>query len=215
MTSTIFTRSSSLDNVPSDDLFRMAIRLYLLGALVWDYTDTVLDIAAQMRVSATRPLARAVRALHMDYDHIRARDLDSAHINKEWQLATLFEQVTAPCLSTLNRPLRREIQARFTLEADNLMLVQAVYVALTMLDAMRLYASHCDAFIHRYHPRAAHSILPDHFARLAVLLPQFAGDCQYSGSDARRVAARAILDDILSIELSDDESTAHTAATIA
>ena len=44
------SRRSSIADVPQRELVYRTIKLYVAGALVWDYSLTVLDIAAQMRI---------------------------------------------------------------------------------------------------------------------------------------------------------------------
>lgn len=189
----------SFDDIPQDELFRMAVKLYIIGALVWDYTDTVLDICVQMRIHEVKKLARVVRELHKDYDYRRSLDLDREHISKEWKLAELFEQINKDNLTKLCIGLRNEIY-RMGLDEANAMLVEAVQMAMTVLDTMRLYAAQCNRFIRRYYP-AKHSILPEHFSRLAILLPEFAGDCYDENSPTRRLTAKILLNELNGIEL--------------
>lgn len=40
---------TTLTEVPEDIFITIRVRMYALGALVWDYVDTVLDIARSMR----------------------------------------------------------------------------------------------------------------------------------------------------------------------
>lgn len=56
-----FTRRKTKEDLPHDILARMVAKSCILGALAWDYADTVLDIAARMRIGKTKPLSRAVK----------------------------------------------------------------------------------------------------------------------------------------------------------
>lgn len=194
-------RRGSLDDVPQTELAYMTVKIYFVGALAWDYTDTVLDIAAQMKISETKKLSRTIRELHRNYDRLRAIDLDSEHIRQEWELAELFETINKDHISRLCNGLLTEIRHNHKLSGEYESLVEAVMIALTMLDALRLYADQCDAFIQKYYPDAPHSILPDHFTQLKCLLPEYAGDCYYSHSKARDTTARILLNEINRIEL--------------
>ena len=197
---TLERRRPTLDDVPQDELLHRSICLYLVGALVWDYTDTVLKLAGQMKISKTRRLSRAVRELRLDYDRVRAQDLDRDYIRREWELAEMFEDVNKDTFDCLCNGLLTEIRRDTALDDDNAILVEAVQIAMTMLDALRLYADQCDRFIRRYYPAAPHSILPDHFRRLAILLPEYAGDCYDRYSNTRQLTARVLLDRINEIQ---------------
>ena len=60
-------RRKTIDDIPTQITGTMAVKLYLLGALLWDYTDTILDIASSLRIASTRSHSRTVRALRLDY----------------------------------------------------------------------------------------------------------------------------------------------------
>lgn len=42
----MFQKPKTLDDVPAEPLSRMGVKMYIIGALVWDYADTVLNLAA-------------------------------------------------------------------------------------------------------------------------------------------------------------------------
>lgn len=193
-------RQGSLNDVPKEKLDK----LYLVGALVWDHTETVLDIAAQMRISSCRKLSRTIRELRKNYDRIRSKDLDNAHIRREQELAEMFEEINKEVFTRLCNGLIMEIRHDTNLNNEYEILVESVQMAMTVLDALMLYAAQCDKFIRKYYPSAPHSILPDHFRRLAILLPEYAGDCYDRHSQTRYVTARILLNEINKIELYGD-----------
>lgn len=94
-------KPKTLDDVPQTELAHMAVKIYMIGAMVWDYTDTVLDIAAQMRIVEAKKLSRTIRELRKEYDYIRSRDLDCNHIKREWEMAELFESVNKEAFQRL------------------------------------------------------------------------------------------------------------------
>lgn len=196
------TRKKSLNDVPQNELAYMGVKLYIIGSLVWDYTESVLDLAAQMKMpGALKKLSRTIREVHRDYDKRRSYDLDAEHIEKERELAELFEDVNRKELTKLGRGLIKEIREETNLNDEYVYLVEGVQMAMTVLDTLVLYAAQCDTFIRKYYPRAPHSILPDHFKKLAILLPEYAGDCYNRHSKIRAQIARVLLDSINGIEL--------------
>ncbi len=206
-------RRRTFDDIPPDHHARMAIKMFLLGALVWDYTDTVLDIAAQMRITQVKKLSRTIREVRADYESLRRRSLSAYDIDKEWKLAQLFEGINRPHIQALCRGLLNEIHRDTALDDEYVTLVEAVQIALTLLDALRLYAAKCDDYIRSCYP-APHSILPDHFRRLAVLLPEYAGDSYDSHSQTRALTARILFNEITRIELYGNDSDTVAADSI-
>lgn len=196
----------SLDNIPKKFMHRTSIKIFIIGALVWDYADTVLELAAQMRIDrGTRKLSHAIREIRRDYDYMCRKHIDVEHVEQICDLSLLFERINKDNLAKLNYGLLNEIRSRdAALDEDYIMLLDAVLTALTVLDALRMFAAECDIKIAKCYPYAPHGCLPDHFRRLAVLLPQYAGDHYIPDSEARRITARVLLNEINSIELYDN-----------
>lgn len=183
-------------------LARMGVKLHLLGALAWDYADTCCDIAIGLRIQQTKGVSRAIRELKRDYDRFRSGFLSEESLAEEARLGLLFEDVCAAHFSRLNYGIVAD-KAVKGLDPEWMMLVKAVHMGMVVLDAMTLYAAECDGWIRRQGVRG-HSILSDHFRRLAVLVPQFAGDRYTYRLEARRLTARILLKEINSIEIFDD-----------
>lgn len=55
----------------NEEHFRYVIVPYLMSDIVWDYTDTVLDIATQMRLSEVKMPCREVRKLRANFYSLR------------------------------------------------------------------------------------------------------------------------------------------------
>lgn len=195
-------REATLDDVPQQALARKGVKLSMLGTLATDYANTVLDIAGQMRISRTKRLSRCVRALISEYETFRRTYLDAAHIEAEQRLSVLFEDLNRRAFSHLCNGLKAETTGR--LRPDYAMLVQAVQMAMTVIDAMRLYAARCDRWVGSFGVRGRHSMLHDFFPRLAMLLPEFAGDCYDPASPSRKATAAILEKELSNIELYDD-----------
>ncbi len=188
-----------------NDLCRMGAKLYMLGSLAWDYADTVCNISAQLGIQETKKLCRAVRELKRDYDRCRNSAVRDADIAKETELGLLFEQVCGEHFAKLNYGTASD-KAAAGLGEDSMMLLKAVQMAMAVLDAMALYAGECDRRIREAKP-GLHSIMADHFRRLAILLPHFAGDCAEAGREARKLTARILLNEIKRIDICDEDGT--------
>lgn len=198
-------KARSFADVPREEISPRAVKLFVFAALTWDYVDTVLDIASQMRLrNGTQKVSRRIRELRDDYNRVRSRSLDEAHFAEEWRLAQLFEKINKVHLAKLNYALKAETSHDYALDEDYEMLVVAVQTAMTLLDALRMYAAECDAMIRRYYP-APHSILPPQVAELSGLVPLFAGNCYNAASEARRLTARILLNEINAISIRRDD----------
>lgn len=190
-------------DLPADETARRVACLALIGTLAWSYTDTVLDIAAQMRLGGqTKRLSRTIRQIRSDYDHMTGRSLSDADMRNVSALADLFESVCAEHFSHLNNGLNAD-RATAGLDADNLMLVKAVQMAMTILDAMSLFADDFNSWM-RSQGVYGRSVLGSHFAKLRTLLPLYAGDRYNPQSEARYVTARILYREIKSLDIYDN-----------
>lgn len=198
-----FTRRKTKEDLPHDILARMVAKSCILGALAWDYTDTVLNIAARMRIGKTKPLSRAVKKLHDEWRWFRHGVIDAGHLDKETELAMLFEDINTKAFSRLCQGLRLEIGRDTQLSEDFTMLVCAVQMAMTVIDTLKLYDARCGQWMESQGVPGL-TVIPHHYGRLALLLPEFAGDCYNPKSEARRITAKILYNEIMRVELYED-----------
>ncbi len=204
----LMPKQKTLDDYPQVRLARNGVKLYILGALAWDYADTVIDLAATMGLKETAKVARTIRDLRADYDRLRSEDgLDKVHVKREQELAELLETICRPHLDKLCNGLYTEINRKYSPNEEWCMFIQAIQMALTIIDAMKLLAASTDADIKEHGISVRHSMLPDHFKALSGLLPLFTGDEADLDSESRRLTASILHNEIKNIELYDDNGT--------
>ena len=198
-------KPKTIEDVPKDELLKMAALLFIIGRLAWDYADTVLDLASQMKLGGeTKRISRTIREIRRRWEIFRQKDFDSSHDRKEYDLAMLFEELTRRHLNRLCNAIRVEVSKRYELTDEQIMLVQAVMQTLCVYDAMKMYAGQCDRFIKAYYPTAPHSIMPDEFPQMARLIPRFIPDYYYQ-SESKELTSRILLNEINSIDVVNDE----------
>lgn len=197
---------TTLTEVPEDIFITIRVRMYALGALVWDYVDTVLDIARSMRRHELKKPCRTVRGLRADYDYMRKTISDPQYLQRETQWAIDFEAYVMPITRGFISGFRQEHnQTCRALEGETYWLIIAVQQAICVLEALIHYTHGCDIAMTRYgvdiHRK---SILPPHFRKLALILPQFCGD-RFIRSNARKKAAADIAMQLTKIVVSDKD----------
>lgn len=192
-------KDSSLLDVPQTELYRRAVKMYLVGALIWDYVDTILDQAIQMRISATKPLTREVKTLKAEYSYLLSRDLKQPEIERFSELSLLFEDINAEHLKRFHFSINTELN-QYNLAPDYKMLVESVQTAMLLIDAIYIYVADCDKFIAQYYA-APSTILPLQIRQLRTLLPQFAGDSYNAESPVRKLTAKILANEIKNIDI--------------
>lgn len=194
-------KRKSIDDIPDRIKLGWALRLYGLGSLVWDYADTVLNYAQMLRIPETKKLSRAVKTIKVDYDHFRSKLLNNTYLQKEEGIGLALEELCTDHLKKLHYGLKAEI-GKYRLSPDYVQMVESVQQCLTLIDTMKLYAKDCDKQVGN--PRL-HSILPDHFVSLGILIAEFAGDAYEPNSQVRAITARILYNELKALGLYDDD----------
>lgn len=154
--------------VPPSVMFTMSIKIYMMGALAWDYADTVLDLLVQGKISETKKVARQLRDLRTEYLRFRRKYGDT--LEEEDRLGLMFEELNQKRIDKLYKHLAIEVAYTTQLSKQWQAICASALTALTMLDAMKLYARHCDKRIDNYGVVRQHTILQEDFFTLANLL---------------------------------------------
>lgn len=185
--------------VPRSVMFNMSIKLYMIGSLVWDYADTVLDLVRQAKISETKKISRELRELRDGYLAFRAQ-CGSDTLEEEAHLGLMFEELNQKRMNKLYKDLCVEIKYTTQLDETWRTICASALTALTVLDAMKMYARHCEKRIDSYGAQRIHSVLQDEFVRLGVLLGKFLqGKCSASLVTRKKVAEELYVE-ILTLE---------------
>lgn len=194
-------RVRMIDEIPSRVVVEWGVKLYTLMQLAWNYIDTIIDLCIQMRITATKPLVRTIRQLRREYDQFRARSIDEEFERKESANAEKFEEQFCTDFDRLFNGLELEIRS-LDLKQDYQTLVIAVQQALTIMDAVKLYARWCDQRINEYGVWVSDCcMLQAEFLKLYPLIPQFAGDCYQTNLASRQTTAGILLNRIIQIKI--------------
>lgn len=161
-----------------DELYRVAYLPFVIAEVVWDYVDSICDLACIMRLQPTKKLCRAIKELRREYDHSRAPFIDGNTREIETEHMIYFQDELKEYFNKLGIAVKFNLRQRHGhMEEDSEMLVCAVHMAMICFKALRKYTRWADDLIESKCGRTNHSIMPDQIRRLGILLPEFAGDC--------------------------------------
>lgn len=192
---------NGIEAVPEDVTLEMSFKLFALMNLAWDYVDTLCDLCIAERISDTKPLVRRIRELKRDYDKFRWRVMDDKSIKDEEESGLQIEDSLRNDFKKLQYGLETDI-AKLDLNPTSYNLVLATQQALTLMDAVKIYARRCDKIIQSYNVWVCDCcmVLPQ-FLALFNLIPQFAGDCYQPNLNARKLSAGIIANKLQILEL--------------
>lgn len=131
-------RSREIDLVEQlfnkEEMFRFSYVPFVVAALVWDYADTVIDIAKQQRIKEARNVTRQIIKLKEEYDALRAPYVDREHQASEVENMEVAEEQFAEVMKPYNAAIARELRATYpTLSGNRLYFLIAVYQCLVTL----------------------------------------------------------------------------------
>ena len=195
----VFARRKTILDLPRERIAGMAVRLYMLGYIAWDYADTVVNIAAQQKRDETKKLCRTVRELKREYDRSRNASLRDADLQKERELAEMFEAICAPHMTRLCNAIDADNHIAL-LDPDGRMIVKSVYMAMAIIGAMQQYATEGDMWI-RSQGVVGKSMLSKHFTALATLMPAFAGDAYIAHLSACSLTSSILCNEIKQLDI--------------
>ncbi|MCM1075976.1 MAG: hypothetical protein NC411_01285 [Bacteroides sp.] len=165
----------------SETLFRFAYVPFVIAKLVWDYADTVLTIVSQLRPEKTKPLSRAVKELHREYEQIRAPYIDKKHEQSEEDNMVVFEDGVADIMRQLVLNIQCDLKSEYPdINEDYLILLIAVYQCDITLRALLLYTQRQADRIAKRLNKNVGRILPRPMYALRDIIIEFVGDMPVS-----------------------------------
>lgn len=191
----------SIDDVPEDLLVEWSLKLFALMNLSWDYIDTICDVCISLRIQETKPLVRQIRTLKREYDHFRYFTMRPDMERNETEHGLRFEEMFIDDFTRLTNGIELEVN-KLGLTLNHRMLVVAVQQALTLMDAVKIYARWCDSRIASFGVWVCDCcMVQTEFMKLYDLVPQFAGDCYQPNIEARRLTAGILVNRLKGIDI--------------
>lgn len=180
-------------DVPKELLREWCCKVSVLVNIAWDYIDTICQICAMERIKDTKPLVRTMRELKRDYDIFRSRSIRDREHAQETRLGENFAEMFKADFSRLFFNLDTEVKKLGLTDGHRTLLI-AVYQALTIIDALKIYARRVDKRLKEEHNvwTCDLCMVQTDFLKAASLVPQFAGDCLQPNLEIRKQTANIL-----------------------
>ena len=194
-------QKKTIKDVPERLLTEWSFKLFALMNLAWDYVDTICDLCISIRLEQTKPLVRQVRNLKREYDHFRWAVMDGRMERNETDHGIRFENLFEDDFERLVNGIEIEVN-KLDLKPEHKTIVIAVQQALTLMDAVKIYARWCDKEIARHGVWVCdYCMVQTEFLKLFPIIPVFAGDCYQPDIEARRTTSRILANRLREIPL--------------
>jgi hypothetical protein len=165
------------EELDNETLYRVAYIPYVVGAIAWDYSETLCDQAAIMKIQETKKLSRAIKQLRLEYDRFRQQKIFSRYQKQEMKHCEEFQDIYSDFIGEIFNDILSQVHCYYPkLKKEYTYYLATVYMTMVVLKGLFQYARWCDDKIDSVVGKAKHSILPSHFNRLYALVQAFLGD---------------------------------------
>lgn len=162
------------DALDEDTMLRLGYVPIIISRLVWDYADTVADVAAQMRVQSLKGPSRQIRQLHGDYNIKISKYVDAEHCQDEIDNMMVFEDGVKDLTRTLLINIKSDIANEYPdISDESKMLAIASYQCMVLLYAVYRYVANQTLKLARKLGRPVGDILPVPMRRLNATIKCF------------------------------------------
>lgn len=183
-------------------VFRISYLPFVFFDVIWDYIDTLMDLARIIGNKETRRLSRALRQIRADYDYKRAKTLDWEHRQRIAKHAQQFIEESDP-LNWAWKVIHSEYKRKNPdLLPEWVMFIAQADLVCAMFAALTKYARHFDPMITAKAGRKLHTILPDEVRRMQILIPEYLGGMPHTR--IRRLVDAVLFKDFLTQPLTDE-----------
>ena len=169
-------RLKTLRDVPLELITEWSYKLFALMNLAWDYIDTICDLCATHKLQSTKKIIRQIHEIKCEYDRFRQRnvsnldEMEKFEIGHGLRLEEYCETDFAKLFYCLDSETKRQ-----NLNPVYSSLAVAIQQALTLMDAVKLYARWCDERIASFDVWTCDCcMVQTEFLQLYPLVPQLA-----------------------------------------
>lgn len=151
---------------------------FVIAEVAWDYADTVLNIAAMMRLRETKKLCRAIKDLRVEYDRKRFEVIDDNWRKSETVNMIMFQEtLSKEYFGKIYRTFKERLSQTYSdLEDNSVMLIASVYCCKTVIAGLMRYCQAQEKVVSSILGYEINSIMPKQVSRLDTLVSAFIGD---------------------------------------
>lgn len=161
----------------SETMMRFAYVPFVIATLAWDYADSILNMAAYLRIQEVKKLCRSVKELKKDYDYLRAPYIDQAHQESEENNMYIFEDGVNDVFNLYLANIGFDIKSEYPdLDNEYVTYLKAIYQCHIVLKSIFRYAQIQTDKVEKIVGHKIGDIIPTQLRRLDTLVMAFVGD---------------------------------------
>lgn len=192
----------------SETMMRFGYVPFVIAALAWDYADSILNMAAYLRIQKVKRLCRSVKELKKDYDYLRAPYIDQAHQQSEENNMYVFEDGVNDVFNLYLADIGFDIKSEYpNLDHEYVLYLKAIYQCHIVLKSIFRYAQIQTSKVEKIVGHKIGDIIPSQLRKLDTLIMAFIGDKPVSKKFEAQQAtyAETLANRMCQIELCENE----------
>lgn len=171
-------RSVSTTQIIDDETFFRYVYLpYLLVQVIWDYADSVLNLAAQMRIQEVKRLGYVIRELSSEYEYRRRQHMSRGQLANQERNMIFFQEESSKeieqILSQIGGLLRERLPE---INSEWRIFYSTVYLTEVLISTFKAYARFSAIKLKEKYGNVPGSLIPPQVAKLGSLIPQYLGE---------------------------------------
>jgi hypothetical protein len=196
------------EEMEDDLMFRVAYIPFVMSEVVWDYVDSLLLQAAQMRNSVTKKVAREIKLLKEQYDAYMSARLSTTLLQHTMQNCEFIqEEILNEVYSMMYKSAKACISELYDEEKkpEKIALEATAYVIKVSIRTLYKYDNWATCRVIERYGRCG-EIVPDYFRKLSFLVNNFVLDVPISMSESwYDDNVNALYEAILNIQFTDEK----------
>lgn len=194
------------NKIDDEQYFRNFYLPWIVMDVFYDYVDTILLQAAQMRIEPLKKVCRHIKSYRADYDYLKNRFTDWEHRQAQQEHMEYFIELFEKEFSTEYNLAKWQVSnKRKLLEDDWRTFIASVYMAILIYKGLKEYCKEVDRYLNKLKGGGAyHSIIPDMVTMTFALVLECLGDCDVLTADDLKASAHRVAEMIQCVRFTDD-----------
>lgn len=173
------------EKLSDEAMFSISYVPYVIAEVAWDYVDSILNLAALMRLSETKSLCRKLKEIHREYDRERFKIIDDSSRKTETDNMILFQEELSDFFGNLHKSVIELLTEMYgTIEDNTSYLVGAAYACRIVLKSLARYCEAQEKIVSSILGYSiAGTLYPKKLRAVEILVIEFAGDLKLDGKE--------------------------------
>ncbi len=170
-------KTGQLPALDDGTFFRYVYMPMLLVEIIWDYADSVINLAAQMRIQSVKRLSYVIRELCGQYQYKRSKHISFEQRAKQRANMEAFQDSIGPEIDKVFSSLKRTLtDKRPHLNGDWIYFLSTVYLASILISTFKAYARYSVVKLREKYDKTPGTLIPIEIWELGKLIPEYLGD---------------------------------------